>query len=283
MVHLHHWLDRSDAVGGLQGHQLVVDAVVELLVVLVKGKLTQAEQGPTLVDRCHVRLCQYLLGIFQTGFLILTVVGNLHQLLQVVAGTLLREVTVTELHSFQESFFRFLIVLLLEGVHSLHMHGDVMAPEAVLLLRIFGYLIGDLRSRQVVLMGGLVNRLVTPGGVEQTFITMLMTQILEILGHFGKLFLVICTDQSQHLCLQPHQLNIVLCLYRQADQTGQHDDQKVNLLSHICPFFLLHFSRQSFIITLQRYKKNRFFFVLSNKISYLCIEFVFNLLFYDYY
>ena len=106
MVHLHHWLDRSD----------VVDAVVELLVVLVKGKLTQAEQGPTLVDRRHIRLCQNLLGIFQTGFLILTVVGNLHQLLQVVAGTLLREVTVTELHSFQESFFRFLIVLLLEGV-----------------------------------------------------------------------------------------------------------------------------------------------------------------------
>ena len=86
-----------------------------------------------------------------------------------------------------------------------------------------------------------------------------MAQIFEILGHFGKLFLVICTDQSQHLCLQPHQLNIVLCLYRQADQTGQHDDQKVNLLSHICPFFFIALFKTIFYYHVAKIQKKSVF------------------------
>ena len=175
MVHLHHRFDRTDTVRCLQGHQLVVDTVVEFLVILVKGKLTQTEQGPTLVDRCHVRLCQNLLGKFQTGLLVLTVVGDLHQLLQVVAGTLIGEVPMTELHSFQESLLRLLIVLLLKGVHSLDMQGDIMPPEAVLPLCIFSNLIGDLLCTIIILMGGLVSGLITPGSIEQALITQLMT------------------------------------------------------------------------------------------------------------
>ena len=49
MVHLYHWLDRADAVRCLQRHQFVVDAVVQLPIILIKGKLTQTEQRPPLV------------------------------------------------------------------------------------------------------------------------------------------------------------------------------------------------------------------------------------------
>ena len=196
MVHLHHRLDRIDAVRGFQCHQLVVDAVVQLLIILIKGKLTQTEQRPPLVDRRHVRLCQDLFGILQTCLLILTVVGDLHQFLQVVARTLVGEVLMTELHRLLKAFLSHLIILFLQGVHRSHMQDDVTTPVTVLVLRVVVNLIGNFLCRSIILMGRLIDGLVAPGLIKQAFVSVFLAYVFQLFCCCCKTVTFRSTDQS---------------------------------------------------------------------------------------
>ena len=163
------------------------------------------------MDRRHVRLCQDLFGILQTCLLILTVVGDLHQFLQVVARTLIGEVLMTELHRLLKAFLSHLIVLFLEGIHRLHMQGDVITPVTVLVFRIVSNLIGYLVCRPIILMGRLIDGLVSPGLIKQALVAILLTYVFQFLGYFCKIVSLRSTDQSQHFSLQFHDMNIILC------------------------------------------------------------------------
>ena len=201
VVHLYHRLHRADAVGLLQLHQHVVDAVVELLVVLVEGKLADAEQGSALVDGSHVGFCQYLAGILQSCLLVLAVVGNLHQLLQVVASALIGEIFVEEGNSLLESILGSLIVLSLERDVGFGVQGDIAAPEAVLVDGVLLDHTGYLLSLGVVLVGSLEDGLISPGFIEYALGSLLQAFFLQLLGDFHELFYLVGADKPQHLSL----------------------------------------------------------------------------------
>ena len=183
----------------------MVDAVVERHIVLVEGKLAEAEEGSAFVDGGHVGFCQYLTGVFQACLLVLAVVGDLHQFLQVVASTLFGEILMAELHSLQEAFLSLLIVLFLKVDVGFGVKGDISAPEAVLIDGIFLDLVGYLLSFRIVLMRGFVDGLIAPRFVVHTFDAFLLTFVLQGFGDFHELLSVGCTDQSEHFCLQLRQ------------------------------------------------------------------------------
>ena len=65
------------------------------------------------MDRSDIRLSQYLTGILQACLLVFTMVGYLHQLLQVVASALAWEILMEESDSSEEPLFGQLIILTL--------------------------------------------------------------------------------------------------------------------------------------------------------------------------
>ena len=174
------------------------------------------------MDRGHVGLCQDLFGKLQTCFLILTMIGNLHQLLQIVTSTLVGEILMTELHSFQETWLCFIVVLHLQGIHRLYMQHDVLTPVTALRFGIVSNLISDWLCRRVVLVSRLIGGLITPCDVKQTFVALLLTNIFQSFCYFSELILVRCTDKSQHLRVQFCQLRIVLSLNWEADQEDKY-------------------------------------------------------------
>ena len=113
VVHLHEGFQRTDAIWLLQERHLLIDAVELFLVILLESHLTETVQGPAFMDGCYVRLVDDLTCVGHAGLGILTVIGNLHQLLQVFASTLVGEVLVAKVNGFQECFFGSIVVLLL--------------------------------------------------------------------------------------------------------------------------------------------------------------------------
>lgn len=117
----------------------------------------------------------------------------------------------TEINGFQKGILGFLIVLLLQGIHSLHMEGDVTAPIAVLFFGVASNLVSDLPCPHIIQVGSFVSGLVPPSGVKHTFVTPLLTFGLQFFGDFGELLTVVGADKLQHLGLQFHHGNVVFC------------------------------------------------------------------------
>ena len=113
-----------------------------------------------------------------------------------------------------------LVVLLLKSILCLDMQTDIVAPLAVLVLGVVGYLIGYLVGLRIVLVGGLVGGLVTPRDVEQALVALALALGLQLLGNLDEAVSLRCADKLQHFRLKLHLIKTVLCYHRQAKQAG---------------------------------------------------------------
>ena len=207
VVHLDEGLLGSDAVALLQPHHLLVDAVELVLVVLVEGHLTEPVQCPALMDGGHVRLVENLAGIAHAGRAVLAVVGYLHQLLQVLGGTLVGEATVAIIHGLLESLLCRVVVLLLQQDGGLGVHRGIPAIEAAGLGGILHDILTVVECARIVLEGSRrVDGLLAPGIVERAFLGHVQTDLLHPFGDIEECLAVVRAEALQHLGLQAQQL-----------------------------------------------------------------------------